>query len=66
MFSIFESTETREKVYMENFVTYEIKGQENVVLKMTYGNELTLKNILYIPKIHNNLVYGSLLNSHGF
>ena len=28
--------------------------------------EMTLKNVLYVPKINKNLVFGSLLNSHGF
>ena len=33
---------------------------------MTYGKELTLTNVLYVPEIRKNLVFGSLLNSHGF
>ena len=33
---------------------------------MTSGKELTLTNVLYVPKIGKNLVSGSLLNSHGF
>ena len=37
-----------------------------MVLKMTFRKELTLTNVLYVPKIHKNLVSGSLLNSHGF
>ena len=66
MFFTFESIETMEKVFMENFVTSEIKGQGKVVLKMTFGKELTLTNILYVPEIHKNFVSSSLLNSHGF
>ena len=27
---------------------------------------MTLINVLYVPEIRKNLVYGSLLNSHGF
>ena len=37
-----------------------------MVLKMAFGKELTLTNVLYVPKIRKNLVSGSLLNSHGF
>ena len=37
-----------------------------MVLKITYGKELTLTNVLYVPKIHKNLVSSSLLNCHGF
>ena len=33
---------------------------------MTSGKELTLTNVLYVPKIHKNLVSSSMLNSHGF
>ena len=33
---------------------------------MTSGKELTLTNVLYVLEILNNLVFGSLLNSHGF
>ena len=37
-----------------------------MVLKMTYGKELIMTNVLYVPEIRNNLVSSSLLNSHGF
>ena len=66
MFSTFERIKTREKVSMGNSATSKIKGQGKVVLKMTFGKELTLTNVLYVPKIHKNLVSSSLLNSHGF
>ena len=66
MFSTFEPIETGEKVFMGNSTTLEIKGQGKVVLKMTYGKELTLTNGLCVPEIRKNLVSGSLLNSHGF
>ena len=51
---------------MGNSTTSKIKGQGKVILKMTYGNELTLNNVLYVPKIRKNLVSDSLQNSHGF
>ena len=66
MFSTFESTENREKVYMGNPTTSEIKCQGKVILKMISGNELTLTNVLYVLKIQKNLVSVSLLNNHGF
>ena len=66
MFFAFEPIETGEKVFMGNSTTSEIKGQGKVVLKMTYGKELTLTNVLYVPEIRKNIVSGSLLNSHGF
>ena len=66
MFSTFEPTETKEKVFIRNFATSEIKGQGKVVLKMTFGKDLTLTNVLYVPEIRKNLVSGSVLNNHGF
>ena len=51
---------------MGNSATFEIKGQGKVVLKMNFGKELTLNNILYVLKIHKNLVLTSLMNKHGF
>ena len=66
MFSTFEPTETEEKMLMGNFATLEIKGQGKVVLKMMSRKELTLANVLYVPEIRKNLVFGSLLNNHGF
>ena len=66
MFSTFEPIEIGENVFMGNFATSDIKGQCKVVLKMTSGKEQTLTNVLYVPEIRKNLVFGSLLNSHAF
>ena len=41
-------------MFMGNFATSDIQGQGKVVLKMTYGKELTLKNVLYVPEIRKN------------
>ena len=66
IFSTFEPIETGEKVLMGNSTTSNIKGEGKVVLKMMFGKELTLTNVLYVPEIRKNLVSGPLLNSHGF
>ena len=50
---------------MRNSIVSEIKGQGNVVLKMTSRKELTLANALYVLEIRKNLVSSSLLNNHG-
>ena len=63
-FSTSELIETREKVFMGNSSTSEIKHQGKVVLKMMFEKELTLTNVLYVPEIRKNLVSSSLLNSH--
>ena len=66
MFLAFEPIEIGEKVIMGNSTTMKKQGQGKVVLKMMSGKELTVTNVLYVPKIRKNLVSGSLLNSHGF
>lgn len=51
---------------MRNLATSEIENQGKIILKLTSRKELTLNNILYMPKIHKNLLSRSLLNKHGF
>ena len=51
---------------MENSATSKIEGQGKVVLKIMSKKQLTLTNVLYLPRIHKNLVSDSFLNSHGF
>ena len=51
MFSTFEPTKIGEKVYMGNSATFEIMGQRKVVFKMTSRKEVTLTNVLYVPKL---------------
>ena len=65
MFTSFEPLDG-EKVFMRNFTSSAIEGQRKVLLKMTSKKQLTLNNVLYVPKIRKNLVSGSLLNKHGF
>ena len=45
---------------MENSSTSKIEGTGKVVLKMTMGKFLTLKDVLHVPEIQKNLVSGSL------
>ena len=37
-----------------------------MVLKMTYGKELVLTDVLHVPDIRKNLVSGSMLSKNGF
>ncbi|KAJ0492733.1 putative RNA-directed DNA polymerase [Helianthus annuus] len=66
LFNTFKEVTNGEKVFMRNSATAEIKGEGNVVLKMTSGKELTLSNVLYVPEIRKNLVSGLQLNKFGF
>ncbi|GKA62180.1 hypothetical protein Tco_0761699 [Tanacetum coccineum] len=49
-----------------NSATADIKGEEDVILKMTSEKELKLTNVLYVLEIRKNLVFGWLLNKFGF
>uniref|UniRef100_A0A6L2JTX7 Enoyl-[acyl-carrier-protein] reductase [NADH], chloroplastic n=1 Tax=Tanacetum cinerariifolium TaxID=118510 RepID=A0A6L2JTX7_TANCI len=55
----------RGKLYMGNSATDDIKGEGDVILKMTFEKDLKLTNVLY-PEIRKNLVSGWLLNKFGF
>ena len=58
MLSTFELIKTKEKLFMGNSTASEIKGQWKMVLKVKFGKELTLTNVLYVPEIYKNLVFG--------
>ncbi|GJT35626.1 enoyl-[acyl-carrier-protein] reductase [NADH], chloroplastic [Tanacetum coccineum] len=44
-----------QKLYMGNSATADIKGEGDVILKMTSEKELKLTNVLYVPEIRKNL-----------
>jgi len=46
--------------------TTQILGEGNVELNFTSGRTLTLKNVLYTPKMRKNLMSAFLLNKAGF
>lgn len=66
MFHSFRAVNNGDKLYMGNSATADIKGEGDVILKMTSEKELKLTNVLYVPEIRKNLVSGWLLNKFGF
>nr|GEV41275.1 retrotransposon protein, putative, Ty1-copia subclass [Tanacetum cinerariifolium] len=66
MFYSFRAVDNGEKLYMGNSATADIKGEGDVILKMTFEKELKLTNVLYVPEVRKNLVSGWLLNKFGF
>ncbi|CAL5339659.1 unnamed protein product [Camellia sinensis] len=66
MFSTYQVVDNEEQLYMGNSSTSKVEGKGQVVLKMTSGKELTLKDVLHVPEIRKNLVSGSLLSKNGF
>ncbi|GJT74860.1 retrovirus-related pol polyprotein from transposon TNT 1-94 [Tanacetum coccineum] len=57
MFYSFRAVDNGHKLYMGNSATVDIKGEGDVVLKMTSKNELKLTNVLYVLEIRKNLGY---------
>nr|GEZ65562.1 retrotransposon protein, putative, Ty1-copia subclass [Tanacetum cinerariifolium] len=66
MFHSFKAIDNGPKLYMGNYATADIKGEGDVVLKMTSEKELKLTNVLYVLEIRKNLVFGWQLNKFGF
>nr|GEU80219.1 Pol polyprotein [Tanacetum cinerariifolium] len=66
MFHSFKAVDNGQKLYLGNSATADIKGEGDVVLKMTSEKELKLNNVLYVLVIRKNLVSGWLLNKFGF
>ncbi|GJV50491.1 pol polyprotein [Tanacetum coccineum] len=66
MFHSFRAVDKGEKLYMGNSATADIKGEGDVILKITSEKVLKLTNVLYVLEIRKNLVSGWLLNKFGF
>ena len=66
MFSSYALAGPEEELHMGNSSTSKIEGIGNILLKMTSGKTLTLKNVLHVPEIRKNLVSTSLLVKNGF
>nr|GEV03893.1 putative mediator of RNA polymerase II transcription subunit 37c [Tanacetum cinerariifolium] len=61
-----EAANNGEKLYMGNTATTNINGEGDSILKMTSEKEIKLTNVLYVFKIHKNLMSDWLLNKFGF
>ncbi|GKA39172.1 zinc finger, CCHC-type containing protein [Tanacetum coccineum] len=55
-----------EKLYMGNSTISNIKGEGDVIMKMTSQKDLKLTNVLYVAEIRKNLMSGWLWNKFGF
>lgn len=56
LFISFEPIKNRERLFMGNSVTPKIQGRGKVILRMIFGKNLTLNNMLYVLEICKNLV----------
>ncbi|GJZ29223.1 hypothetical protein Tco_0573870 [Tanacetum coccineum] len=58
MFHSFRAVDNGQKLYMGNYATADIKGEGDVVLKMTSEKELKLTKVLYVLEIQSNVNVG--------
>lgn len=65
MFTSYQPVDGKQ-LYMGNSTTSKVEGQGKIILKMTFGKELTLNDVFHVPNIRKNLVSGSLLSKKGF
>ena len=65
-FSTYNPVGNRRKIFIGNSSISKIEGIGKVVLKMTTGRFLTLKDVLHVLEIQKNLVSGTLLSKNGF
>ena len=50
---------------MGNQSVASVLSKGKILLKLTYGKTLALNNVVYVPSLRRNLVYGALLNKAG-
>nr|GEU37667.1 zinc finger, CCHC-type [Tanacetum cinerariifolium] len=65
-FKTFEPVEDGSVLYMGNDHFAPIHGKGSVALEFSFGKTITLFNVLYVPKLHKNLVSSPMLNKCGY
>ena len=65
LFNDFEESTDRECIYMGESTTAVVMCTGKVLLKLTSGKTLSLNNVLYVPSLRRNLVFGALFDKVG-
>nr|GEU40331.1 zinc finger, CCHC-type [Tanacetum cinerariifolium] len=65
-FKTFEPVEDGSVLYMGDEHFAHVHGKGSVALEFSSGKTVTLFNVLYVPKLHKNLVSGPVLNKCGY
>nr|GEX05721.1 zinc finger, CCHC-type [Tanacetum cinerariifolium] len=65
-FKVYESVEDRYVLYMGDNHFASVHGKGSVVLEFSSKKSITLFNVLYVPKLHKNLISGHVLNKCGY
>ncbi|GJT87611.1 zinc finger, CCHC-type containing protein [Tanacetum coccineum] len=65
-FKTYEPVEDGSVLYMGDDHFAHVHGKGSVVLEFSSGKSITLFNVLYVPKLCKNLIYGLVLNKCGY
>nr|GEV96330.1 zinc finger, CCHC-type [Tanacetum cinerariifolium] len=66
LFKTYEPVEDGCVLYMGDDHFALVHGKGSVVLEFSSGKSITLFNVLYVPKLHKNLISGPVLNKCGY
>ncbi|GJW67933.1 retrovirus-related pol polyprotein from transposon TNT 1-94 [Tanacetum coccineum] len=66
MFVSYQKVYESEPMFMGNETASKIEGKGKVILKLTFGKDLVLSNMLHVPNITKNLIFGPILSNKGF
>ncbi|GJW79897.1 retrovirus-related pol polyprotein from transposon TNT 1-94 [Tanacetum coccineum] len=66
MFVSYQKVNELEPMFMGNGTSLKIEGKGKVILKLTFGKDLVLSNVLHVPNITKNLISGPILSNKGF
>ncbi|GJZ72547.1 hypothetical protein Tco_0636398, partial [Tanacetum coccineum] len=53
-------------MFMGNGTASKIEGKWKVILKLTFGKDLVLTNVLHVPNITKNMICGPIISNEGF
>ncbi|GKA91523.1 hypothetical protein Tco_0813393 [Tanacetum coccineum] len=65
-FKTYEPVEDGSVLYMGDDHFAPVHGKGSVVLEFSSGKSITLFNVLYVPKLHKNLISGPVLKKCGY
>ncbi|GKB29982.1 zinc finger, CCHC-type containing protein [Tanacetum coccineum] len=65
-FKTYEQVEDVSVLYMGDDHFAPVHGKGSVALEFSSGKTITLFNVLYVPKLRKNLVFGPMLNKCGY
>ncbi|GKE80085.1 hypothetical protein Tco_1550085, partial [Tanacetum coccineum] len=66
MFVSYQKVNEPEPIFTGNGVASKIEGKGKVILKLTSKMDLVLSNVLHVPNITKDIIFGPILSNKGF